>query len=174
MSGFMNATLKTFLTMLVLLACGAMAEAQISSTTGSGSVACQNGGFNWQVDQAPITTTVTGQASFNMGSNGGCLVQVSVNIPHGTTVHEVHGNMSLTTFNSFSGGCGNGSAVAQLRDLSTGNVIASMKLGVLGPNSANVPISASFATPLSVSSFQFQYFVDVCGPQTINVSLVMS
>jgi hypothetical protein len=37
-----------------------------------------------------------------------------------------------------------------------------------------VPITATLASPLSVSSFQLQFFVDLCGPQTISVSLVMS
>src|SRR6185437_9222685 len=168
MSGFMKSSLKVLLATL-FLTLGTMAHAQISSTSGSGSLGpnptfCpsgENSGWNWQVDQAPVTTTVTSQAGFNLPQGAApCLLQISVNIPHSTTIHEVHGNISLTTFNSFSGGCGNGSAVAQLRDLSTGNVIASMKLGVLGPNSTNVPISATFATPLSIASFQFQYSVD--------------
>ena len=184
MSGFMNTRLKVLLVVLVVsLALGTAAHAQASSTSGSGAAGIsqicptgEGGGWSWQADQAPVTTTVTGQAAFNLPQNpvAGCLVQVPVTLTHGTTVHEVHGNMSVTAFNSFSGGCGNGSVVVQLRDATTLNVIAAMKLGVLGPNSTNVPITATLPTPLTVSAFQFQFFVDLCGPQTISLSLVMS
>jgi hypothetical protein len=142
------------------------AQAQVASTSGSASTSW--GGWNWQADRAPITTTVTGSASFNTPPG---LVQIPVTLASGTTVHEVHGNFTLATWQS--GTCGNGSIIAQLRDQS-GNAIAAVKLQQFGPGTTNVPINGTFSTPFSVTSLQIQYFVDLCGAQTVSFSLVMS
>lgn len=169
--------------MMTLL--GAKARAQVNSIAGSGSQTCFNAGspvgsfnYNWQVDQAPLTTTVTSTAGVNMSvDNVGCLLQIPpITLPAAITIHEVHGNFSLTTWNTYSTSgntCAVGSVIAQLRD-SAGNAIAAAKMQVLGPGTTNVPINATFATPLSASSVAIIYFADRCGPQTITFTLVMN
>ena len=67
----------------------------------------------------------------------------------------------------------NGSIIAQLVDQNN-NAIAAVKLQQFGPGTTNVPINGTFSAPLSVTSFTIQYFVDLCGPQTVAFSLVMS
>lgn len=150
---------------VIVFAFAGITQAQTSTT---GSATTSWGGWNWQVDRAAITTTITGTASFNTPPG---LVQIPVNIASSATVHEVHGNMSLATWQS--GTCGNGSIIAQIRD-QNGNAIAAVKLQQFGQGSTNVPINGTFTTPLSVTSLQIQYFVDLCGPQTVSFSLVMS
>jgi hypothetical protein len=150
---------------------GGKAQAQVSSTTGSATTAWGN--YSWQLDQAPVTTTITAIAGFNTPPG---LVQIPVSLPAGTTIHEVHGNFSLATWSAWdgsSGSCGNGSIIAQLRD-QNGNAIAAVKLNVLGTGTTNIPITGTFTTPLSVTSLQIQYFVDLCGAQTVSFTLVMS
>jgi hypothetical protein len=164
MSKLMRVQFVVVFAMTVMFAAGA--QAQVSST--SGSAATSWGGWNWQADRAPVTTTVTGTGSFNTPPG---LVQIPVTIASGTTVHEVHGNFTLATWQS--GSCGNGSIIAQLLDQNN-NAIAAVKLQQFGPGTTNVPINGTFSTPLSVGSFTIQYFVDLCGPQTVSFSLVMS
>ena len=142
------------------------AQAQVTSTSASATTSW--GGWNWQADRAPITTTVTGTGNFNTPPG---LVQIPVTLASGTTVHEVHGNFALATWQS--GTCGNGSIIAQLRD-QNGNAIAAVKLQQFGPGTTNVPINGTFSTPFTVTSLQIQYFVDLCGPQTVSFSLVMN
>jgi hypothetical protein len=91
-------------------------------------------------------------------------------------VHEVHGTFTLATWSTWNGSassCGNGSIVAQVLD-QNGNAIAAVKLQVLGPGTTNVPITGTFATPLSVTSLALQWDVDLCGAQTVAYTLVMS
>lgn len=154
------------LVLAVSLVFAATAQAQVSSTTGNAATSW--GGWNWQADRAPVTTTLTGTGSFSTPPG---LVQIPVTLASSTTVHEVHGNFTLATWQS--GTCGNGSIIAQVLDQS-GNAIAAVKLQQFGVGSTNVPINGTFTTPLSVTSLQIQYFVDLCGPQTVVFSLVMS
>ena len=141
-------------------------RAHAQSTSGSATTSWGN--YGWQVDQAPVTTTFTSIAGFNTPPG---LVQIPVSLSHATTVHEVHGNFSLATWAG--GTCGNGSIIAQVLDQNL-NAIAAMKLQVFGPGTTNVPITGTFTTPLPVTSLLLQYFVDLCGAQTVSVSLVMN
>jgi hypothetical protein len=120
------------------------------------------------VDQAPVTTTIVANLGFSTPPG---LVQIPVNIPGPTTVHEVHGNITLVVWQG--GSCNNGSIIAQLRD-QHGNVVAGVKLQQFGPATTNVPIVGTFSSPLSVTSLQLQLFVDLCGAQNVAMSLVMS
>lgn len=159
----------------IMTALGAHANAQVTSTTGSGTTSFGN--YSWQVDRAPVTTTLSAVAGFSSPPPGGFFQPPLVNVASPFTVHEVHGTFSLVTFNTFdpnnSSSCGNGSIVAQVLD-QNGNAIAAVKLQVLGPGTTNVPITGTFTTPLSVSQLALQYDVDLCGPQTVTFSLVMS
>jgi hypothetical protein len=174
MSAKLRKQLPALLFMILTLVTASIpASAQVSST--SGSTTTSFGSFTYQVDRAPITTTLSAYAGFN-SPPGFFAPWTSLNVASPFTVHEVHGTFSLVTFNAFdgtTGSCGNGSVVAQVLD-QNGNAIAAVKLQVLGPGTTNVPITGTFVTPLSVSSLVLQYDVDLCGPQTITLSLVMS
>ena len=142
------------------------ANAQVTSTTNSASFSW--GGWGWQADRAPITLTLTGTGSFNTPPG---LVQIPVNIASGITVHEIHGNFALATWQG--GTCGKGSIIAQIRD-QLGNALAAVKLQQFGVGSSNVPINGTFATPVSVTALQIQFFVDLCGPQTVQFAFSMN
>ena len=155
------------------LTIGLQANAQVTSTSGSGTNSFGN--FSWQVDRAPITTTLNATAGFNTPPPNN-LFSTNATVASPFTVHEVHGTFTLTTWNTWNGStssCGNGSIIVQVLDQNS-NAIASMKLQVLGPNTTNVPIEGTFSTPLSVTGLTLQFNVDQCGPQTISLSLVMS
>jgi hypothetical protein len=125
------------------------------------------------VDRAPITTTVSAIAGFNMPPP---FFSTVATVASPFTVHEVHGTFTLATWSTWNGSassCGNGSIVAQVLD-QNGNAIAAVKLQVLGPGTTNVPITGTFATPLSVTSLALQWDVDLCGAQTVAYTLVMS
>jgi hypothetical protein len=157
-----------FVVAAVILAASVNAHAQ-GSTSGSGNISY--GGYNWQVDQATSTSTFTATVSIGTIPNPNPAQQIPVNIHNSTTVHEVHGNISLAVWQS--GTCGNGSVIVQLRDNNL-NVIAGAKLQQFGVGSANLPISGTFPTPLTVKSLQLQVFADECGAQTISAGLVMN
>lgn len=116
-----------------------------------------------------MTTTLNSTFSFNTLPG---LVQVPVSLHNATTVHEVHGNITLAVWQA-AGSCGNGSIIAELRDQNV-NVIAAVKLQQWGQAAINVPISGTFSVPLSVTSLQLQLYVDLCGPQTVTLGLVMN
>ena len=171
MSKLFKAQLVILLAAAVFL--GLQAQAQVTSTTGSGTTSFGN--FSWQVDRAPITTTLNATAGFNTPPPGN-LFTTNVNVASPFTIHEIHGTFTLVTWNAWTGSqssCGNGSIIVQVID-QNGNAIASIKLQVLGPNTTNVPIEGTFSTPLSVTAMQLQFNVDQCGPQTISLALVMS
>ena len=149
---------------------GMQASAQVTSTSGSGTASF--GSFSWQVDRAPITTTLNAVAGFNTPPPNN-FFQVLPTPASAFTVHEVHGTFSITEWTSFTGTCGNGSDIVQVLD-QNGNAIASVKLQVLGPGTANIPIEGTFSTPLSVSGLVIQYNDDQCGSVTLALSLVMS
>lgn len=160
-------TLVYSIAIMVMAATSTYVHAQ--STGGSGSISY--GGYNWQVDQAPTTTTFTSTVSISTIPSPNPAQAIGVNISHSTTVHEVHGTISLAVWQS--GSCGNGSVIVQLRDQNL-NVIAGAKLQVFGVGSTNLPVSGTFSTPLSVTSLQLQVFADMCGAQTISAALVMN
>ena len=172
MTGLIRMRLATLLLVIAtVVSLGAQAGAQVSSTTGSGTTSWGN--FLWQVDRAPVTTTITAVAGFFTPSN---FFSTTANVASPFTVHEVHGNFALVTWPTWTGdasSCGNGSIIAQLRDQNN-NTIAAVKLQVLGPGTTNVPITGTFGTPLSVTELHLSYFVDLCGAQTVSFSLVMS
>jgi len=159
-----------FLMVTTILLMGVQARAQVTSTSGSGTMSFGN--FSWQVDRAPITTTLNAVAGFNTQPPGN-FFQFSPTAASAFTVHEVHGTFSITEWTTFSSSCGNGSDIVQVLD-QNGNAIASVKLQALGPGTANVPIEGTFSTPLSVSSLTIQYNDDQCGNVTLALSLVMS
>jgi hypothetical protein len=156
---------------------GIHASAQVNSTVGSSPNPF--GSISWQIDRAPVTTTVHAVAGVNSQAPPAPqpnFFQAQATPASPFTVHEIHGNFALVAFNPFDGtigSCGNGSIVAQILD-QNGNAIAAVKLQVLGPGTTNVPITGTFSTPLSVTSLFLQYDVDLCGPQTVTLSLVMS
>jgi hypothetical protein len=130
------------------------------------------GNFSWQIDRAPITTTLNAVAGFNTQPPNN-FFQVQTNQASAFTVHEVHGTLSITEFTSYTGTCGQGSDIVQVLDQNS-NAIISIKLQVLGPGTANIPIEGTFSTPLSVSQMFIQYNNDQCGNVSLALSLVMS
>jgi hypothetical protein len=112
------------------LCLGLQANAQVVSTTGSGTTSFGN--FGWQIDRAPVTTTVHAIAGFNSPPP---FFATTATPASSFTVHEVHGTFSLATWPTWNGdpaSCGNGSIIAQILD-QNGNAIAAVKLQVLGP-----------------------------------------
>ena len=155
-----------FLVVPVVLLYSRTAQAQ-NSTSGSGSVT--GGGYSWQVDQGTTTTTFTGGAQFNVTQGHPSGPQILVNIHAPTTIHEVHGNITLTV----PGAGVNGSIIVQLL-ADGGNVVAAAKMEKIGTGAVTLPVSGTFPTPLTASSFSWRFFVDIPGQQIINVSLVMN
>jgi hypothetical protein len=159
---------RTWWATLVLVAlapafsCGA-ARAQIST---SGAANTSWGSYSWQVDQATTTTTLIAVATF-MSPPG--LVQIPVAIHAPTTVHEVHGTVTLAVPQSGV----NGSIIAQVRD-QAGNAIAAVKMEKFGTGAATVPITGTFRVGLSITSLELQFFVDLPGIQIVRMSFVMS
>jgi hypothetical protein len=160
----------------IVICLGGRANAQVTSTSGSGTTSFGN--FSWQVDRAPITTTINAVAGFNTPPPGppAGLFTTPVSVASPFTLHELHGNFALATWPTWNGNpssCGNGSIIAQVLD-QNGNTLAAVKLQVLGPSTTNVPIEGTFSTPLSITSLTLQYDVDLCGAQTVSLALVMS
>jgi hypothetical protein len=174
MSRLTRMPLSVLLVVLAIVIClGGRANAQVMSTSGSGTTSFGN--FSWQVDRAPITTIINAVAGFNVQPPGN-LFQTPVSVASPFTLHELHGNFALATWSTWNGNpssCGNGSINAQILD-QNGNILAGVKLQVLGPSTTNVPIEGTFSTPLSVTSLTLQYNVDLCGAQTVSLALVMS
>jgi hypothetical protein len=159
LAGFCFAGLAMFLY-------AATAGAQ-NSTSGSGSVT--GAAYSWQVDQGTTTTTFKGGASFNVTQGNPSNQPIAINIHNSTTIHEVHGNITLTV----PGTGTNGSIIFELL-AANGNSVASVKMDLIGPGSVTVPISGTFPTPLSASSFSWRWFVDLPGQQVVNMALVMN
>lgn len=160
-------------TIAIVVCLGAHANAQVTSSSGSGATSFGN--FGWQVDRAPITATINAVAGFNVPPPNN-FFQTTASVPSPFTLHELHGDFVLATWSTWNGNassCGNGSIIAQVLD-QNGNTLAAVKLQVLGPGTTNVPITATFSTPLSVTALILQYNVDLCGPQTVAFALVMS
>lgn len=159
LAGFCFAVLAMFLY-------SATANAQ-NSTSGSGSFT--NVGYSWQVDQGATTTTFKGGATFTLTSGQTSGEQIPINIHNSTTIHEVHGNVTLTVPGSGT----NGSIIFELI-ADNGNSVASVKMDLIGPGSVTVPISGTFTTPLSATQFSWRWYVDNPGNQAVNMDLVMN
>jgi hypothetical protein len=126
------------------------------------------GYYQWQVDQLGVTTVFTSETGITTAPG---LVQVSVNIPCPTTIHEIHGNFAYAVWQS--GTCGEGSIIAQVLD-QNGNAIAVANIVQFGKSSIDIPIKGTFATPLSVTSLEMQFYIPSCGSQTASWSIAMS
>jgi hypothetical protein len=134
-----------------------------NGTSGSGNPTWGN--YSWQVTQASATTVVF-NATFNTPSG---YVSIPLTIPSTPiTVHEVHGNITLTVPGSGT----NGSIIAQLIG-SGNNVIASVKMQQSGPRIATVPISGKFYNALPASNLFVAFDVDEPGEQIVYISLTM-
>jgi hypothetical protein len=137
----------------------------IAQNGSSGSGNPTWGNYSWQVTQASATTVVF-NATFNTPSG---YVSIPLTIPSTPiTVHEVHGNITLTVPGSGT----NGSIIAQLID-GNNNAIACVKMQQSGPGIATLPISGNFFTPLSVSSLHVAFYVDLPGVQIVSISLTL-
>src|SRR6185437_11607667 len=144
------------------------------------------GFFNWQVDGLTISNTVlSSEMDFFPGppndfpaSPG--FTQVTIAIPSqcpARVVHEIHGNIAVEV-QAINADCGHASIIAQIID-QNGNNIASATLNELGLGQINMPVKGSFSTPLSVTSFTLQFFLNPfhCNPgssQVVSWSLAMS
>lgn len=124
------------------------------------------GSESWQVAQADSAVTFTAQATFNSPPG---LVQIPVPIDNAISVRHVHGSVSLSVPQAGV----NGSIIAMLRD-QNGNAIAAVKMQQFGKAMATVPIDATLACDLPVTSLQLQYYVDMPGTQVVSMSIVMN
>lgn len=144
------------------------------------------GFFNWQVDGLTVDRIVlSSEMDFFPGppddfpANPG-FTQVTITIPSqcaARVVHEVHGNVALEV-QAIGPDCGHASIIAQILD-QNGNNLASATLNELGLGQLNIPIKGTFSTPLSVTAFQLQFFLnafhcDTGGSQVVSWSLSMS
>ena len=161
----------------------AQANAQVSTcsnncqTTHSNVVYMSWGYYGWQVDQGTLTTRLTTEMGFNTSASG-TTIQVHVQpIPAARTIHEVHGNVTLTVWPPASGqSCATGTLIAQVRDQS-GNSVASVYLQDFTAgygSSDDIPIKGTFPSGLSITSFQFQSYSSQCGALTLSWDLAMS
>jgi hypothetical protein len=148
----------------------------------SGSGTRSWGRYSWYVTQATATTIVL-NATFNTPPDGVDIPSAAtapttptpITLPAATTVHEVHGNITLTVPEGATPKGStpvNGSIIAQLVGPDN-NVIASVKMQQFGPGIATLPISGAFSTALSVSSLYVAFYVDLPAVQIVHMSLTM-
>ena len=150
------------------------ANAQSSSDSGLTCPSSNSGPYNWQLDQAPLTTTFSSETGFCTGIGFFQIPQAShptITFPAARTIHEVHGNYAFAVWNG--GTCNNGSIVAKMLD-QNGNQIASVKLEQFGVATINLPFNATFPSGLTVTSLTQQFYVDQCPQLTFSWSLVMN
>lgn len=121
---------------------------------------------SWQVDQSDSSATFTAQATFTTPVG---LVQIPVLLGHAMKIQHVHGTVSLSVPRAGV----NGSIIAILRD-QEGNAIAAVKMQELGGATATIPIDATLACDLPVTSLHLQYYVDMPGTQVVSMSLVLN
>jgi hypothetical protein len=133
-----------------------------------------SGPYNWQLDQAPLTTTFSSETGFCTGIGFFQIPQAghqTITFPAARTIHEVHGNYALAVWNG--GSCNIGSIIAKILD-QNGNQIASVKLEQFGVATINVPFNATFPSGLTVTSLTQQFYADQCPQLTFSWSLVMN
>lgn len=120
----------------------------------------------WQVDQSGSGVTFTAQATFTTPPG---LVQIPVSLGQAMRIQHVRGTVSLSVPKAGV----NGSIIAILRD-QEGNAIAAVKMQEFGDATATVPVDATLACDLPVTSLQLQYYVDMPGTQVVSMSLVLN
>lgn len=167
MNTFRKLVATTLVALLVSIFSCFNVAAQVSSTH-SDTVHTPWGYYIWQADFGGATTMLLGEIGFKKSAG---LTQIPVNMPAAVTVQEMHGNVSLTIWGA--SGCGSGSAIAQIRD-QDGNALASVNLIGRSSSNINVPISATFGTPIHITSLTFQTYTAQCSALTVSWSLVMS
>lgn len=110
--------------------------------------------------------TFTAQARFTTPPG---LVQIPVSLGQAMKIQHVRGTVSLSVLKAGV----NGSIIAILRD-QEGNAIAAVKMQEFGDATATIPIDATLACDLPVTSLQLQYYVDMPGTQVVSMSLVLN
>ena len=162
-----------FLMIIAVLASGS-ASAQSISDSGLTCPSSNSGPYNWQLDQAPLTTTFASETGFCTGIGFFQIPEAgktTITFPSARTIHEVHGNYAFAVWNG--GTCNNGSIIATILD-QNGNKIASVKLEEFGVATVNVPFNATFPSGLTVTSLTEQFYADQCPALTFSWSLVMN
>ncbi|HEX5423767.1 MAG TPA: hypothetical protein VFW94_09480 [Candidatus Acidoferrales bacterium] len=96
-------------------------------------------------------------------------VQIPVSLGQAMRIQHVHGTVSLSVPKTGV----KGSIIAILRD-QEGNAIAAVKMQEFGDATATIPIDATLACDLPVTSLQLQYYVDMPGTQVVSMSLVLN
>lgn len=124
------------------------------------------GSYSWQLDQATSGLTFTADATFKTPPG---LVQIPVSISRALTIRHIQGSVSLSVPTAGV----NGSIIAVLRD-QDGNAIAAVKMQQFGDATGTVPIDATLASGLPVTSLQLLYYVDMPGTQIVHMSFVMN
>jgi len=149
------------------------AAAQSIGDSGLTCPSSGNGPYNWQLDQAPLTTTFASETGFCTGIGFFQIPEAghqTITLPAARTIHEVHGNYAFAVWNG--GTCSNGSIIAKILN-QNGDQIASVKLEQFGVATINVPFNATFPSGLTVTSLTEQFYADQCPTLTFSWSLVM-
>lgn len=152
-----------------------LASSHATAQSGSGFTCPPSSGpYNWQLDQAPLTTTFSSETGFCTGIGFFQIPEAgktTITLPAARTIHEVHGNYALAVWNG--GSCNVGSIIAKILD-QNGDQIASVKLEQFGVATINVPFNATFPSGLTVTSLTQQFYADQCPTLTFSWSLVMN
>jgi hypothetical protein len=158
----------------VIMLASSHANAQSSSDSGVTCPSSNTGPYNWQLDQAPLTTTFSSETGFCTGIGFFQIPEAghkTITFPAARTIHEVHGNYAFAVWNG--GSCNVGSIVAKILD-QNGNEIASVYLLQFGIATIDVPFNATFPSGLTVTSLTQQFYADQCPKLTFSWSLVMN
>jgi len=134
------------------------------------------GKYFWQVDlSGHQTATFSTEVDFD--TNPGGLVSLRIpttgSLPCTITVHRLHGSFVIEAQQLGGGSCTANSYLAQVLD-QNGNVLASGTLAQFAPSHSDLPIKASFSTPLTVSNFIVQVSVSPGCDSGISWQLVMN
>jgi len=157
----------------VIMLFSSHANAQSIADSGLTCPSSGSGPYNWQLDQAPLTTTFASETGFCTGIGFFQIPEAghqTITFPAARTIHEVHGNYAFAVWNG--GTCNNGSIIAKIMD-QNGNQLASVKLQQFGVATVNVPFNATFPSGLTVTSLTQQFYADQCPMLTFSWSLVM-
>jgi hypothetical protein len=158
----------------VIMLASSHAAAQSIADSGLTCPSSNSGPYNWQLDQAPLTTTFSSETGFCTGIGFFQIPEAghqTITLPAARTIHEVHGNYALAVWNG--GTCNVGSIIAKILD-QNGDQIASVKLEQFGVATINVPFNATFPSGLTVTSLTQQFYADQCPTLTFSWSLVMN
>jgi len=163
-----------FLAIIAAMLFSSRATAQSIADSGLTCPSSGNGPYNWQLDQAPLTTTFSSETGFCTGLGFFQIPEAghpTITLPAARTIHEVHGNYAFAVWNG--GTCNNGSIIAKILDQNN-NQIASVKLEQFGVATVDVPFNATFPSGLTVTSLTEQFYADQCPALTFSWSLVMN